>query len=365
MSTANDAGYVAVRTTAALTAMDHVAALRVRGGDAFAAVDKVVSGKLLVRDGQMLHTLVLHESGHPLADLYVCRDDADLLVLAEGLTGLELSEHLSSHLPDGLDVQVDDLRETHDVLSLNGPFAWEVLADWLGPDVVGIPYLTFFHLSRRELGDDGHGGDLPGVIFRAGKTGEFGYDLLLPRERLEQVRDQLAAVGEPLGLGRASLSDLDQCALENGFFDIRRGPFDGLTPIELQLQWRVSYLKAYVGADALARRRARGPERRLATFACDEEVERGEPVFWCDREIGRVWSAGASPIRGDWIGQALIETSLAHPGIDAFVAARGSRTTPIRTLSAPVINNRSLYVDPRRHSARFRDDEGFPPLVLR
>jgi len=38
---------------------------------------------------------------------------------------------------------------------------------------------------------------------------------------------------------------------------------------------------------------------------------------------------------------------------------------PASTLSAPAIDNRSLLVDPQRHSFATRDTDRFPPLVRR
>lgn len=359
MTTSPRAEHEALRYAAALTEMDQVAAVRLAGGGAFDVLDRLVPADLYLRDGQMLHTLVLHSEGHPLADLYVCRDDQDFVLLAEGLSGRELIDLVKDQAPAGAELGLDDLGETHELISVNGPWAWEVLAEWIGPDIIGIPYLTFFHLDRRDLPDGRPGDPRPGIVFRGGKTGEFGYDLLLRREVAGRVHDRLIEVGEPLDLARASLAALDQCALENGFFSVRTGPFDGLTPIELQLQWRVSYGKDFLGSAALAGRRAEGPRQRLTTFTSPFALERGDPVFWEDRKVGVVWSAGHGPLLGRWVGGALLDTELAHPGIDAFTAGPGS----IRTVSAPVINNRSLYVDPRRHSYRYRHDEIFPPVL--
>jgi len=224
--------------------MDHVTVLRVDGDDAFDAMDRLVAADLHVRDGEMLHSLVLRPDGVPAADVYLCADDDRYFLLAEGLSSGELIEHAREHLDSDLDVDFTDMRGTHGLLSLNGPYAWEVLSEWLGPDIIGIPYLTFFHLTEREVLSTGGGSDLVGACFRAGKTGEFGYDLLLPTERLESVRARLLEVGEPLDLVEADLEALDLCALENGFFSVRHGPLEGLTPLELQLQWRVSYRKS-------------------------------------------------------------------------------------------------------------------------
>lgn len=341
----------AIRHSAALSSMDHVCCLKASGPHAFEALDLLCSADLFLRDGQMLHTLALLPEGTPFADLYICCDEDEFILLAEGPSADELLAHAKSHLPGELEVELTDLGREHRILSLNGPYAWEVLAGWLGYDVIGLPYLTFFHIEE-------------GTCFRAGKTGEYGYDLLLKKEAAPGVRERLLQCGAPFDLREASLEALDRCALENAFFNVRSGPFPGLTPIELQLQWRVSYRKQYVGSEALCRRRESGPDARMTCVAAPREIGTGDRVYLDDRPIGEVRAAGFSPLRRDWLGRALIETPYAHSGIGRYLAGHGSDTVPLRTLSAPAINNRSLYVDPRNHSYRYRDGDEFPPLVL-
>src|SRR5258705_299286 len=47
-----------------------------------------------------------------------------------------------------LDATVADLSPTHAFVCLDGPYAWELLADVTAPDVIGLPYLGFFHEGR-------------------------------------------------------------------------------------------------------------------------------------------------------------------------------------------------------------------------
>ena len=68
----------------------HTLAVRVSGADTFPLLERLCSSDLSVRDGRMLHTLVLSPEGSPAADLFVCADDEDCLVLVEGMTFAEL-----------------------------------------------------------------------------------------------------------------------------------------------------------------------------------------------------------------------------------------------------------------------------------
>lgn len=344
-----DKGLDALRTSAAIGDGNHVACVRVAGASAFDAINRICPRELFVRDGQILHTLLLREDGRPLADVYVCADDREFLLLAEGISGDALVEHVRACAPAGADVAVTNVSKTHALLSLDGPYAWEVFAELAGPEVIGQPYMTFFRDDAR-------------TTFRVGKTGEYGYYFLVPGETADGLRAALHDRGSAFDLATADLEALDQCALENWFFNIRREGREDITPIELQLQWRMSYRKDFVGSAALAARRGH-TTHRIVQCAGATELAAGDPVAYGERTIGRVINAGFSQCRGDWVGVALLENAYSHAGIAAYAAQHGTTAVPIRTLTAPAINNRSLFVNPQLHSYLTRAEVQFPPLV--
>lgn len=338
-----DAEVAALRHTTALAPGDHVAALRVSGDGAATLLDRVSPGSLFVRPGKMSHTLFLDEEARPIADVYVCCDEDDFLLLVEGLPASGVIDYLAPYAD--ADARVEDLGATHAVLCLGGPYAWELLGELTTPDVIGLPYLGFFH--HDEL-----------VCFRGGKTGEYGYDLLVPRGRVAEVRGRLVELGARYELAEISLEALERAGLENFFWNARRQTRPGLTPIELQLQWRVSYARTFPGAPALAARR-RTATTRAVLLAADAAIADGATVTAAGRAIGTVLHADRSPTRGDWLAVAIVERALAHAGLDGLAAG----AVAARTLSAPSLDNRSLYVEPQRHSFATRATDEFPPIV--
>jgi len=337
----------AIRTSVALTDAAHVTAVRVSGAGAFATIDRLCPRELFLRDKQILHTLLLREDGRALADLCIAADDDTFVLLAEGMTSDELAAHVRAYAVDT--VEVVDLSPTHGVLSLDGPYAWELFGEVEGPEVIGQPYMSFFHADDFSA-------------FRIGETGEYGYYLLTPRERIERVRAVFRDRGARFDLIDGDLEALDQCALENWFFNIRREGQLDLSPVELQLQWRVSYKKTFVGSTGLAERR-RTASRRIVQCAAQARLPPAAGVMYRDQRIGVIVNAGFSPVRGDWIGMALLDRAYSHPGIDAFTAIHDGAEVPITTLAAPALNNRSLYVNPQIHSYQTRAEVTYPPLV--
>jgi aminomethyltransferase len=285
-------------------------------------------------------------------------EDGAYYLLAEGLTEDDLV-HLADrarreHSP-AAEAEFEALRASHALLSVNGPYAWEVMSAACGPAILGMPYLTLMHL------DDA-------ICFRGGKTGEYGYDVLVPRESLSDFQTKLEQAGEPLDLQPVGLEALDQCALDNWHFNVRTlrdTPLaTPITPLELQLQWRVSYSATFIGSGALAERRKRGIDVRATCFSASDAVKAGDVVTLDGAVAGEVFAAGWSPTCNEWVGIALLALRVAQPGIRSFRAG-DEQAIVLETRTPPLVNNRSLHVDLHRHSYQSRSSDVFPPLVVR
>ena len=81
------------------------------------------------------------------------------------------------------------------------------------------------------------------------------------------------------------------------------------------------------------------------------------------REVGRIVNAGFSRVRGDWVALALLETAVAYPGLEFARVSSADGDAVLRSVSPPVLDNRSLFVSPQLHSYRTRDEIEAPPLV--
>ena len=342
----DDLAYTAVRESVAATRARHVRALRISGGDgAWETISALTSGELFLRDKQLVHTLWLDERAHPIFDAYVLRDDEAFVVVGEA-DAVDPVEHARAHLLGG--AVLEDLAPTHEIVSLTGPFAWELLAELYGAEVVGLPYLGAFDQEA-------------GWVIRAGKTGEYGYDLVLPKRAAEDVVRRLDAIGPSFGLAWAELDVLEQCMLENWFFNVRREGRGDVTPLELQLQWRATRQRAFVGSESLATRRAAGVARRLVTLVSESAMRLGDDVTLFGERVGVIANAGATKLGDVHVALAFVDRAWAHSGVDDF-AIGGA---PARSVTPPLPNNRSLFVNPQQHSYATRDEIAFPPLFDR
>ena len=336
----------AVRRGVGLLYLDHVAVARISGPDAFDVADAVSPRPLFVRNAQMLHTLLLTDQGHPLADAYVVAQDGAYLVLAEGPSGAALADWLRAHTPAGADAAVEDLTPTHRLLSVQGAYAWELIAEVVGPEVVGVPYLSTFRLT-----------DPNALCLRAGKTGEYAYHVLIDASLAGAFEARLRQVGRDFDLVDLSLDALDQCALESGFFCIRMPGVADLTPLELQLGWRLAWDRSAPGLAALRAGR-RDVNRRITWFVLDPGQAApgaGSPLRLEAGSSGTVLHAWHSALVDRVFGVALLDLGVAWPH-------QRLASPPGITAAPPLLDNRSLHLDPQRHSYAGRDIDTFPPL---
>lgn len=354
-----DPAIQALRTGVARSARP-TTVLRVQGEHAFDLLDAVSPRPLFLRDGQALHTLFLDEGAHPFADVYIACDDLDYLLFAEGPAPDALIDWLTTraarpdpagNVPARLEFTLTDLTSTHTLVSLDGPYAWECLGRLVGPEVVGVPYMSLFFLPT-----------FGGLGLRAGKTGEYGYDLLIPNEALPAFEEALREPAEVFGAEHADLDVLDLCALENGFFSIRTPGVERLTPVELQLQWRVDRRRMFPGRQALEGARDanvsrvtwfRGPVGSPPCLPGTVLTLEGDVV-------GEVLVARTSGMLDAPVGQALLTRAVAHPGLTLHA---GGNPSPLWTVSAPVLQNRSLFVNAQRHAWASRGVDTFPPIT--
>lgn len=353
-----DVEIAALRLGVAWSTEPPVVALRVHGDDAFTVMDRACAADLFVRDGQVRPTVLLDERGHVLADVYVGQDDEACLLLSEGPSAAELTDHLRALAPPGARFTIEELTAEHETLSVHGPYAWELIGELLGPDLIGLPYLYFYRTD-----------DI--FCLRAGKTGEYGYDLLVPKARAADLRARIEELGRPFDLARVGLRALDQCSLENGFFNQRREGSRRLSPIELGLSWRVSPTKgSFLGAEALRSSMHALPGHRVTSIMGPSPFAAGDALWHEGKPIGEILAAGFSAATLGHVGTALLDRPYFHAGIDGITAgaAPGERgagmpTGTLRTVAPPVVNNRSLYINPQRHAYATRARDTFPPLA--
>lgn len=205
----------AVRQSAGIFDISHMAEIRVTGPAAAEMLDYALCGRLSATTiGQAKYSMLLSERGTVLDDLVVYRlGEADFLVVANAGNHAVVRDALTERATDFDAVVTDESAETA-LIAVQGPRAIEVLS--------GIAELIL-ETSFDELGyyrtTPARFADTDVLIARTGYTGEDGVEVYLPNARAIEFWNAVLAAGESLGAGvvsPAGLAARDTLRLEAG-----------------------------------------------------------------------------------------------------------------------------------------------------
>lgn len=342
--------YRAVRENALLVDYSHMSLVRVTGEDAWALVNYCVSADVAtLRDEQALYSLVLNEKGAVRGDVYILCAEAGYYLLSENITATEMVACLQSALnnADELDIQeTPEISVLDDAgwgaILLEGPYAWEILAEIYGFDVIGLPYHEFMQAAEALM------------VLRCGKHGEYAYLMVGEQAALTELWLRLLAVGEKFQLKAGGLAYQQTVRVENPCWDALRYQGDLLNPVELQLQWAVEYGKEhFVGKAAIEAIAHNGAARKLiGVLPLDASAEiRVDDRLLVDKQaVGQVINSAYSPARGSSIALAMIDAEWAWADIKGFTLQTAAGEVAAMTHNLPFLYNLSMRVSPTEHS---------------
>lgn len=326
----HDYEYHAIRNSAGLIDVSPLYKYDVRGKDAAALVNRVITrdaAKCAV--GQALYACLCEDDGAVLQDGTVFRiaEDYFRFHLAEpALRWLKLNAL-------ALDVSIEEVSEKIAALALQGPNAANILASLVDLE---LGRLKFFRFASGKIYD------LPVIVSRTGYTGDLGYEIWLGAEHAERIWDVFMKHGAGFGIKPAGLLALDLARLEAGFILLEvdyTGAEKALirsqrySPYEIGLGWTVDLKKGpFVGAETLRKIHESGPSRQIVGLEIDlNDYEylftrvglppqfptaawRGSaPVYKDDRQVGHATTGGWSPILKKYIALATVERDFTTP----------------------------------------------------
>ena len=254
------------------------------GPDALKALDWICANDVGKPIGRLTYTQLLNTRGGIEADLTVARLAEEKFYVVTG-TGFRTHDlgWIEDHIPDGLDVTLNDVTEAYGTLSLMGPKARNVLAAVTDADVsnTGFP---FGHVREIEIA--GH------VVraLRVTYVGELGWELHVPIDAIGTVFDALMAAGAPSGIRPVGYRALESLRLEKGYRAWGSDITPNDTPFEAGLGWAVKLRKNtdFLGRRALEALQGEKRRKALAGFTVDDPdvvlvgretiLRNGEPV---------------------------------------------------------------------------------------
>jgi len=283
------------REKSALFDICHMGEFHFRGELTTSGMEEIFTFSVTgIPPGRCRYGFLLNQRGGIIDDLIVFRlgenevmivtnastIDNDYAVIAERLKGGELR----------------DISAITGKLDLQGPLSRDILVKAFGPEIAAIPY---FKSTRMRLLD------VEAIVSRTGYTGELGYEIFLPSDKVKDLWRLLLADErvKPAGLGARDL-----LRLEMGYSLYGSDIDEETTPLEAGLGAFVNFDKEFIGREALLRQQRDGLARVKAAFrVTSRRSPRHHYEIWHgEAQSGTVTSGAFSPMLGCGIGIGLV-----------------------------------------------------------
>jgi aminomethyltransferase len=306
----------AVRTNAGLFDVSHMGEVDVRGPDALALVQHLMTNdasKLEV--GQAQYSVMCREDGGAIDDCIVYRFADRYMIVVNAANRAKDFDWIMAHAADR-HVMVTDISDEIGLLALQGPLAASILARLTNANLDGIRY---YHFTEGMV-DGG-----PAIISRTGYTGEDGFELYVAAGAAASLWRRLLEAGGPDGLVPVGLGARDSLRLEMGYALYGNDIDEQHTPLEAGLGWVTKLDKDdFVGRDALAKQKEAGVEEKLVGFLLKERgfPRHGYPVRWQGKHVGEVTSGAHAPSLNVGVGMAYVPRAAAKPGTPIEIVVR-------------------------------------------
>ena len=252
--------------------------------------------------GRSRYGFLLNERGGIVDDLIVFRLAEDkVMIVVNAATAPKDFAVIKECLTGG---SFTDITAATGKLDLQGPLSRYVMVEVFGEEVATLPYFRFITLNI--LG-------VEAIVSRTGYTGELGYEIFIPADKVGELWDLLLEDErvKPAGLGAR-----DVLRLEVGYSLYGSDIDEETTPLEAGLEGFVNFETTFVGKEALLRQKEQGTPRKKVAF---EVNGRRSPRHFYDicsggENVGMVTSGVFSPMVGKGIGIGFVLPELAVVG---------------------------------------------------
>jgi aminomethyltransferase len=300
-----------VRSLAGLFDVCHMGEVEFRGTGALAALQRLTSNDVSkLQTGQIQYSALTTEAGTFVDDLTVYRLDDDRYLTTLNASNIEKDVRWMREHAKG--AEIVDLSGETGLVAIQGPRALEILQTLTPTHLAAIPY--YWCAQGTVAGQ-------AALLSRTGYTGEDGFEIYLPLDRVAGLWNALLETGVPQGLVPCGLGARDTLRLEAKMALYGNDIDDQHTVLEADLAWIVKLQKGdFIGREALAQQKADGIKRKLVGF---EMVGRGiarphYPILKGTERIGEVTSGAPSPWLNKNIGLGYV--AIAHAAVGTEIA---------------------------------------------
>ncbi|MBP2634614.1 MAG: gcvT 2 [Firmicutes bacterium] len=312
-----------VREKAGLFDVSHMGEVLVKGPDALAFLQKLVTNDVArIADTQVQYTPMCYPDGGTVDDLLIYKRAQDEYFLVINAANIEKDWQWIQDNSKGYQVELTNLSAETAEVALQGPLAESILSKLTTAALAELKYYWFIpeaEVAGKKV-----------MISRTGYTGEDGFEIYCQPDDAAALWEAIMEAGKPYGLVPAGLGCRDTLRFEATLPLYGHELSAEITPLEAGLGKFVSLDKGeFNGCEILAQQQQTGVERKLAGFVLTGRgVPRAEyPVVHEGRQIGMVTTGSYAPTLGKNMGLALVEAEFAQIGQQFSVEIRGKEVS--------------------------------------
>ncbi len=271
---------MAAHQSAAIFDASSFGKIEVQGPDAEDFLLRTCAGIVGRAPGSVIYTAILNERCTLESDITAQRIARDHYRLFVGTNAIKRDLTWLRRHSVSFDVTLTDSTEDYAVLGLMGPEAARIVSDCGAPELKELGYFKVgpAHIAGKHV-----------RAARMSYVGEAGWEITMKAENASGVCAALMAAGaQPAGLFAQT-----SMRIEKGFCAMGHELDSDVTPIEAGLDFATRKTGGFIGADALAERRAAGARPHVISLRLDDEtaVPLGhEPIYLAGRIIGQTSS---------------------------------------------------------------------------
>ncbi len=311
----------AVREGCGLLDLSAFSKYDITGARATAFLDRLCANGLPRRDGGIVLTHMLGESGGIECEATLTRLGPErYYMLSAAIAELHDLDWLRQHLGEQ-DAAITNVTADYGCLVVAGPRSRDVLAKLTD---AGLGNDSFPWMSGREIEVAG----VPTRALRLSYVGELGWELHHRMEHMAMLYDAIIDAGREYDITHFGLYAVNAMRMEKAYRAWGSELTTEITPIEAGLERFVRLDKPFIGRDAVLRRQRDGLDTRLVYLALeagDADALGNEPVYDGKRIIGLTTSGAYGHTVEQSLAFAYVEPGYAAPGTRLEIAVLGER----------------------------------------
>lgn len=324
------AEYWATRREVAVYDTSHMGEFIVEGSAGTEGLDRLVTQSILdMPFSSCRYGLLLNALGGVMDDLIVYRLAKEKWMVVVNAGTMEKDAQQFERVLGGASAFRNISAELGKI-DVQGPLSRDVLKSL----VTGLEKLEYYTFLETVLFNERC------LISRTGYTGELGFEIYFPWNKMVKLWDELMSLGiKPAGLGAR-----DVLRIEVGYPLYGHELSEEVSPLPAGLSRFIDFNKEFVGKDALLREKTAGLKRKLIGFVSDSRrsPRAGQQVFSsAQTPMGQVTSGTFSPARQKGIGLAMVDIAGGVESQQIFFG-EGEPSVPAQVVGRPIYKNGSL-----------------------